>query len=446
MKKFVSILLSIIMVLTLAVGCGNSEETNPSSENSGVSSNNESESAKSADEKKVLKMAHHIEIDNEEKPYDFGMSKILSKFTEQTGIEIELEVIPWDQMESKLVITNQSGEPSGDIFALSSQKLASVVNAGALMPLDDRIAADFNKDDFNDVVFPSGTYLGDGKIYIVLQSVHGRGIYYNKDYVSTPPTTWDELIEIGKEISKPEEGLYAFGFWGGKHYGSIENILGPAIWSTGAKITNDDGSAAWNTPEVAESVKFLSDCVNIHQISPESCFTITDYDEMAESFRAGNIAMISDGTYGYAPYFESELGKAGKIGFAPYPGKDGPAPNFSNGWAWGIPSNAKQPDLAWEFIKFFETKEIQIEHSKIEGGLPTLKACYENESFTKFPFPDYIDNLANYGRSMDPFVYFQEGMESLAIAAGAYCLDPSSDVTKLLEESATSFNKKYYNK
>jgi len=434
------------MVLTLAVGCSNSKASNSSTDSSGAPSGNESKTANSSGEKKVLKMAHYAVIDNEENSYDYGVGKILAKFTEQTGIEVELEVIPWDQLESKLVITNQSGEPSGDIFALSSQKLASVVNAGALMPLDDLIAKDFNKDDFNDAVFPAGTYVGDGKVYMILQSVHARGLYYNKDLVSTPPSTWDELVEIGKQVSKPEEGLYAFGFWGGKHYASVENILGPFIWSAGGKVTNDDGSAAWNTAEVAEAVKFLSDLVNEYKVSPESCLTVTDYNEIQESFKAGNIAMIIDGTYSYASYFESDLGKAGKIGFAPIPGKNGAAPNFSNGWAWGIPSNAKNPDLAWEFIKFFETKDIQIEHSKIEGGLPTLKACYEDETFKGYPFPDYIDNLQKYGRSMDPVVYYQEGLESLAIAAGAYCLDPSQDLSKLLEESATSFNKKYYNK
>ena len=86
--------------------------------------------------------------------------EVYEKFTEDTGIEIEYEIVPWDESESKLVIANQSGA-APDIALVSSQKLASLVNAGALQPMDEYIDRDLNRDDFVEAVWNAGTYSGD---------------------------------------------------------------------------------------------------------------------------------------------------------------------------------------------------------------------------------------------------------------------------------------------
>jgi len=58
-------------------------------------------------------------------------------------------------------------------------------------------------------------------------------------------------------------------------------------------------------------------------------------------------------------------------------------------------------------------------------------------------FSLFLDNLEKYGRPTDPFVYYQEGLESLITAAMGYFLDPNADIEKLLDESAKAFNEKY---
>ena len=56
----------------------------------------------------------------------------------------------------------------------------------------------------------------------------------------------------------------------------------------------------------------------------------------------------------------------------------------------------------------------------------------------------FIENINANGRSMDPFSYYQEGLEQLAVASATYCLDPGSDLDALLEEAQNAFNEKYY--
>lgn len=155
--------------------------------------------------------------------------------------------------------------------------------------------------------------------------------------------------------------------------------------------------------------------------------------------------MLLEGTFAYAPIMESELGQSGKIKFAPIPGKNGPAPCFTNGWSMGIPSNSKQPDLAWEFVKYMVKPEVQIEHSKFDGGLPILNASYNDDFFKTNQYPEIADNLKNNSGTMDPFVYYQEALESLSTVNMSYAIDPTQDLEKMLTDSAQDFNKKYYN-
>lgn len=432
-KKLLSILLSAAMVSTLAVGCGNSGEKDaPEGKDD------------AGGEAKTLTMMTYVDPEAGDATQE-AVYEVYEKFTEDTGIELELNVVPWDQTESKVVITNQAGSPS-DIALVSSQKLASLVNSGALMSLDEMIDKDFKREEFSDAVWNAGTYGGDGKVYCILSSVHTRGLWYNTEYVKTPPATWDELITTAQDVMKENENVWGFGFWGGKHYASGETAIAPFAWAGDGKLTEDDGSAAWANSEVADAVRFMSDCYNKYKITPETCMNVSDYNDITQQAAAGNIAMYLDGSYARNTLENSDYGD--KFDFAPIPAKTagGSSPHFSNGWAWAIPSNAKNPDLAWEFIKWFNQKDIQIEHSLVEGGLPVTIEAQADEVYSEGLNKKFIDNVNANGRSMDPFVYYQEGLEALSVASATYCLDPNSDLDALLKESQDAFNEKYYSK
>ncbi|NLG24511.1 MAG: sugar ABC transporter substrate-binding protein, partial [Clostridiales bacterium] len=368
---------------------------------------------------------------------------LFARFSEQTGIQVEIEHVVWDQIDAKLVITNTAGAPAADLFWCSSQKLASLVNAGALRGLDDKIAADLNAADFTDLMWSAVTYPGDGKKYMILASVHSRGLWYNTDLMPEAPKTWDELVTMGQAATNPDTNTFGFGFYGYNNYGAIEVGVAPFIWSAGGAIADDTGKATWNTPEAAEAIQFLSDLINVHKIAPESCYT-SEFTEIQEAFKAGQIASFVTGTYAVSDLMQSELGMAGKIKFAPIPGKDGPAPNFSNGWSMGIPSmtSDEQADLAWQLIKFMCDPAIQAEHSVIEGGLPTTLASYASEAFQVEPFPSFLDNLPN-GRSMDPVLHYQEELQAAIVAVNTYFYDPSQNLQDLLDNSVNEFNAQF---
>ena len=147
------------------------------------------------------------------------------------------------------------------------------------------------------------------------------------------PETWDEVVEVAKKAMAENEGIYGFGFWGGSHYAAVELTIGPLTWAGDGQLSNpEDGSAAWANQEVADAIQFMSDCYNVHKITPEICMNVSDYStDVTQQFAAGNIAMILDGSYIKSRLEASD--NAGNFGFVPYPAKTegGSHPHFSNG-------------------------------------------------------------------------------------------------------------------
>ncbi len=451
-KRILSLFMVAAMSISLLAGCGNGGDKKPPAEGNGgqtedTDADKPSEEGGSSDSAgKTLRMMTYVDPSSED-PAQAKIHEVYERFTEDTGIEIEYEIVPWDQSEAELVIANQGGN-APDIALISSQKLASLVNAGALASLDEYIDKDMNRDDFVEAVWNAGTYSGDGQVYCMLSSAHTRGIWYNKNYVSDEeaPDTWDDVVQVGKKVMEENENVYGFGFWGGSHYAAVELTIGPMTWAGDGALSNpQDGSAAWANQQVADAIQFMSDCYNVHKITPEICMSTTDYStDVTQQFAAGNIAMILDGSYIKSRLEASD--NAGNFGFVPYPAKTegGSHPHFSNGWAWGIPRNAEQPELAWEFIKWFSQTDIQVAHSLVEGGLPIVKAAADDPAFSDDLSPLFFENLA-HGRSMDPWLYYQEAQEKLAIAGATYCLDPENeDLNALLQKSQDEFNEQYY--
>jgi ABC-type glycerol-3-phosphate transport system substrate-binding protein len=390
-----------------------------------------------------LRIVHYIDGDGS-KPYDAKVYPLYQKFTEETGIGVEIRTLPWDQLDERLLVSVQSDEALGDLWCVSSQKLEYLVNGGALTPLDEYFNRSFKKEDFLPLALEAGISDFDHKLYLMMQSVHTRGLWYNKKYVTDPPKTLSELVETAQRVMAEHPGVYGLGLWGGTHYGSVEGTLSMLTWANGGKLAGEVGRAAWANGAVADSIRFMSDCVNRYGISPEICLTTPDYLDVQEMFYNGTLAMIFDGSYTYGHNdFSSE--SVEDYGFSPMPGVDGFTDNFSNGWAWGIPRNAKQKDLAWSFIRWFEGRDVQIEHALIEGSLPARLDALEDEAFANTGFaPQFIEDLIKYGRPMDKFIYYQSALEALAAASSEYCLAPTIDLEKALTDSQNLFNQKYY--
>jgi len=174
------LILSISLVACSSNGGNNSSGETPQKEGSPQKEESSKKSESGDKTERVLKLAHYIDPANKDDVYGVAMTEIIQQFEAETGIKVDLETLPWDQMESKLVISNAAGE-TVDLSWVSSQKLASLVNAGALRPIDDFVATYDKKimDDFSELEDKATVSELDGKKYLYLASMHTRMLWYN---------------------------------------------------------------------------------------------------------------------------------------------------------------------------------------------------------------------------------------------------------------------------
>ena len=432
--KIMSLMLTTLLTVSMTA-CSSGTAAN--------SGDGEKKASAAGEDKPHITIGSYIDPANQEDPSNAKWMEFYEHLTEQTGVEIEIQTIPWDQIESKMVVTNMAGSPSADMYMISSQKLASVVNAGAALPLDDYIDENLDRSQYMDVVFTDGTFIGDGKVYCMPVSIHSRGLWYNKELMPNAPTTRDELLEYAIAATDEANKVYGFGFYGPNDYGSMEVSVAPFIWDAGGTLCDEEGKATWATDETADAIQFLSDCVNVHKVSPQTCLTSTQYADIQDMFTSGHLAAYIDGTYADNALKESQLYKDGKIGFVPLPGKKGPAPNFSNGWSFSLASNSPNADACWKVIEAIQQPENQTMHAAFDGGLPTTLESYDDPMFSTPMYKAFKENM-DYARGMDPFLHYQEGLEAISNVKSSYFMDPTQDLTKLLEDAQEQFNKKFY--
>jgi len=73
---------------------------------------------------------------------------------------------------------------------------------------------------------------------------------------------------------------------------------------------------------------------------------------------------------------------AGNVGLAVAPGGSG----VNGGWGWAIPRSAPNPDAAWAFMNWVESKEIAKERAKL-GGSPMQSWLFEEPDLIElYPF------------------------------------------------------------
>ena len=146
-------------------------------------------------------------------PYYTVLQKMVPDFTKMTGIQVEYQVVPEQQLRQKMPIELNAKSPGVDAFA-SSMHVEKLLfsQAGWYEPLNKYLdsanltAPDYNWKDFG----PAGTYWGlkgDGTVVAIPMGV-GLGAYmYRKDLYAEkglkPTTTVDELMAAVKALHKP---------------------------------------------------------------------------------------------------------------------------------------------------------------------------------------------------------------------------------------------------
>jgi multiple sugar transport system substrate-binding protein len=285
-----------------------------------------------------------------------------------------------DQQHDDIVQHMQAKDPSYDIVTVDVIWTAEFAAKGWLVPLKGQLAIDTSPMLGGPV--KAATY--NGTMYAAPFASDGGLLYYRKDLVPTAPTTWSELIS---DCAKKTSGMGCYGGQFSQYEGLTCNAV-ESIYGAGGTVVKPDGKTPnINTQEATQGLNFLVNGFKQGYIPKEA---ITWQEEPSrEAFQSGKLLFLRNWPYVYAHLTgDANSQVKDKFGVAPLPGLNGLGTSTLGGHSAAISVYSKHQATAFDFLKFIETPDIQLNQFLKVGTLaPVLKAPYSDPAaIAKFPY------------------------------------------------------------
>jgi multiple sugar transport system substrate-binding protein len=324
-----------------------------------------------------------------------------------------------DQQLSDLEQHFQAKDPGYDVVTVDVVWSAEFAAKGWVTPLTGSKAIDTSG--LLPATVKAATY--HNTLYAAPYASDGGLLYYRTDMTSTPPTTWDQLIQDcqGKTtpgtITGPKPACYAGQF--AKYEGLTVNAA-EAINAAGGAIVGSDGTTATvDSSQAATGLDFLVNGFKQGYIPKEALgFQET---QSLNAFSAGQLMFMRNWPYADAILGAKGSKVIGKFAIAPLPGPDGHGASSLGGHSVAISTYSKYQATDLDFLKFLESDKIQ-RNDLTQGTLaPVLTSLYSDAALVqKFPYlPTLLKSIQTaVPRPVTPFYPgVTEAIETNAYAA-----------------------------
>lgn len=391
MKKKYSIL-GLLSLILLLVACGNGGtnegETGSGTEGNGEASNVLQVSYPSWWEDWFVSLKEDFEAQNE-------------------GVTVELTPL-FDDTTTKQAMMMQSAETAPDVAVEDTFVLNSDVNAGYLESMQEMVDNWDEWDQFEETV-KQGVTAEDGEIYGVPFSTDIQGLWYNREVFAEAgldeefnPQTWDEVLEAARTIKDSGQEAIPLFIYSTKATGEATSMRTfQVLYSgTGSELYDVDESK-WIVDEQAliDTFGFIQ-TVFEEDLGPSLSLASNSQvgPMLAESMMPNNeVAMVMDGNWVPGTWRRGETEEpydnAMEVwGFIPFPTQNGEDPGYtsmSGGWAFSIPANASNKDLAEEFIKMAVDQEHQLDYVLQTGDMTVRSDVAESEDYLNQEISNY---------------------------------------------------------
>jgi len=245
--------------------------------------------------------------------------------------------------------------------------MGTLVKAGLLLPLD-RYAAKYgwSKRQAESLLAmgrfsPDGRYIAAGKLYGISATGNLLGIYYNKAKLKrlslNVPATFDAFERALAVAKRAGEVAIMFGNldkWPGTHeFEIVQDAIAPKQYLR--NLIFGRKGASFVTPINLRAASILQGWSKNGYLTPG--FNGLGYDEAWKRFAKGEGVFLITGTWLNGD-LQQTMGK--NVGFFLMPRARAGAPPVATGAGglpWGIPTKAKQPDVAAAYIDFITSTQ-----------------------------------------------------------------------------------------
>lgn len=313
----------------------------------------------------------------------------IDAFEEETGIKVEMEIIPWSDLYNRILTAVSSGT-GPDVLNIGTTITASVEDTGALATAtDENLEAMGGSDRFIPRLWDAARVPDRDQAAVPLISL-AYNLYYNTEIfaangITEPPSSWDEFVEVAQQLTQDTDGDGKIDQWGFTfHAGSVGGdphwafILGQQL---GGEFVDDEGTVTLDSPKMVEAVTTFVDLMATDKVMSPSDSELDQIAESTDQFVAGKAAMLFNQSP--AEYFANREFEDWGVGSIPVieGGKD--VQSMVAGTNITVFADSPHQEEAFKFVGFLTSPE---QNAKITAGfnaLPVVVAGYDEPEFTE---------------------------------------------------------------
>lgn len=296
--------------------------------------------------------------------------QIQAFMAETPGVRVEQIYKETEELRSGFIIAAIAGQGPDLVYGPSD-----MVGPFEVMEIIQPLEGLFEEEYLSRFI-PEGLTYYKGHLYQIADKLGNHlTLVYNKKFVSAPPTTDQELIELGKKLTVDTNGdgktdRYALAWNYTEPFFFIPFLTGFGGW-----VMTDEGVPTLNTDAMVHALTFMKDLRDKHRIIPGEA----DYNIADILFKDGKSAMIINGDWSWAGYEKAGV----DIGVAPLPRIIATglfcAPMVSpKGFSLNANVIPEKRPLVIELLKFLMDPERQIETTRELRTMPTRREAVES--------------------------------------------------------------------
>lgn len=321
------------------------------------------------------------------------LTPVLDAFTQETGVTVNLEVIPWTDLQTRLQTAITSGQ-GPDVVNIGNTWAASLQATNAFLPFDDaNMNAIGGSDKFVATALATGGTPGQPPTSLPLYGL-AYGLYYNTTMLSAagiqPPTTYEELLTAAQALNKPDQGIYGLAIAAGSYrYNAHFAFINSSQY--GADLFTSDGKPDLTQPEVVDGVLRQLDLMQQYKVVNPSDSQLDSAAKSMAVFASGKAAFTFQQNNADATFIQQGMDRS-EFGVVPIPVPANAPDKISShvaGINVSILKNTKNQAGALALVKHLTSETVQSELGKPFAVLPVLKGMEPN-------FTDNAQELATF--------------------------------------------------
>ncbi|RRN55070.1 extracellular solute-binding protein [Pseudoxanthomonas sp. SGNA-20] len=312
------------------------------------------------------------------------VSVLVEEFERESGIEVEIQQIPWTAAHEKL-LTAFAADAMPDVCQLGNTWIPEFAQLGALQPLQARVdaSASIEPADYFQGIWD--TAVVDGQLVGVPWYVDTRLLFYRKDLlreagVGQLPRTWAEWEQAMAAVKRH--------LGPGRHailmpLNEFEQQLSLALQQDDPLLRDDDTRGNFSSPGFRRALAFYA---NVFEQGWAPKVSETQISNVWDEFFRGSYAFYLSGPWNIREFRRRQPPQLeGQWGTMPLPGPHGPGAGIAGGTSLVLFRGSPRSEQAWKLVEFLSRPDIQQRFHALIGDLPPRRSAWEHPDLAGDP-------------------------------------------------------------